>query len=330
MTKEDLLILAQRMTANETINVGESNTDKDSWAAHREAEEIKDEKVIPLMCDFIKDKINNDEYRDAIYHALVFTCYHTTRNWTTIFDLLIEEDAIECKRSVYLQIANINSSPEYDSWKVNTHKGVHLLLSDSKSSHYSLRKRALSALPYASVLREEVEFDTLTAIEKYKDDGVEELETLIDILAHQGSKRCIPLWKELMEQYKNAQWISVIARNLGHYGGEDEEDYLIEQFSEQRNAFVKSILCHQLTQVGTEKSIPTVIAKVKKVLAKKGRADAYYMDIHWYELIDLLAFLKKYQEKNKPEIIKLFKWVKEKKGDNLAPKEVAWIQENLS
>lgn len=332
MNTQEVLTLIQRMVTKETILVGESSSEKDSWKAYRESEEICDAALNPIFTKLIQEKtLENDELQ-ALYHIFIFNCYNLHLGWKTIFDTVSSNTDQKIVQAILLQVININITPNYRSWTIEDKKAVRLILEYSRLEYSWDRSRAWGALAYVSVLQEEVEERAIEALENYDETQYEEnkfleAEQILDVIAKIGTKKSLLVLKKTMEIYKGKQWISVAAGTIGRIGKNKEEEYLIEQLEIQRNAWVKSIIAFQLTKFGSEKSIPAIIDKVKKLISKNRKIDGYFMANQWFELIDLLQFLKKYE--SSADIEKLFKWIILKNLDKLAPKELAWVEKNL-
>jgi hypothetical protein len=320
------------METKEHIAVGESNTDKDSWKAHREAEKVCDIAVNSILTSIIKENVLNIGELGSLYHIFIFNCYNLNLGWKTIFDTLPNNPNKKIVKGILLQVANINITPEYRNWFVEDKEAVMKMLDYSRLEHSWDRSRAWGALAFISVLKEKVEERAIEALENYDEAEYEEnkfleAEQILDVIDKIGSEKSLVVLKETIERYKGKQWISVAAGTIGRIGKNKEEDYLIEQLSVQRNFWVKSIIAYQLTKFGSKKSIPVIIDKAKKLINKKRKIDGYFMDNHWFEIIDLLEFLKK-QEKS-TDIEKLFNWIITKKLDKLAPKELEWVKINI-
>ncbi len=333
MNKQDILNLICRMVTKEPIAVGESNTDKDSWKAYREAEKICDVTLNPILISLIEDNTLDIKKLKALYHAFIFNCYNLNLGWKTIFDTLPDNPNKKIVQGILLQVSNINITPKYRDWLVEDKKAVFKMLEYSRVENSWERDRAWRALGFVSVLKEKVEERALEALENYDDETYDENKFLeageiLDVIAKIGSGKSLPVLKFTMERYRGKQWISVAAGTIGKIGKSKEEEYLIEQLAVQRNSWVKSIIAYQLTKFGSEKSIPAIIDKVKKLINKKREIDGYFMDDHWFELIDLLQFLKKYE--SSADIKKLFSWIASKKLDKLTPKELEWVEANIS
>lgn len=333
MNRQEVLSLIKRMSTTESILVGESGADKDSWKAYREAEESNDEGLTPVLVELINENVFNGRELSALYHLLIYNCYNLNLGWKTVFDSLPDNPDREIVQGILLQVMNINRTPKYRSWPVEDEKAVLMMLEYSRLAYSWERSRAWGALGFVSVLQKEVEKRAIEALKNYDESENEEnkfleAEQILDVIARIGTKESLPILKATMEVYKGKQWISVAAGTIGEIGREQEEEYLLGQLELQRNGFVKSMIGFQLTKYGSEKSIPALIDKVKKLLGKNRKIDGYFMDNHWFELIDLLTFLKKYE--SQADIVKLFKWIVTKNLDKLAPKELAWVKENLN
>lgn len=332
MNRQEVLNLIQRMVTHEPILLGESGSDKDSWKAYREAEDICDAALNPILIKLIEEKVLSIEELRALYHVFIFNCYNLNLGWKTIFDSLPSNPDKKTVQGILLQVSNINVTPSYRSWPVEDEKAVLMILEYSRHEYSWDRSYAWGALSFVSVLTKEVEERAIEALENYDEAEYEEnkfleAEHILDVIAKIGTKKSLYVLKATMEIYKGKQWISSAAASIGRIGENEEEEYLIEQLEVQRNVFVKSVIAFQLTKYGSEKSIPTILDKVKKLVSKKRKIDGYFMDNHWFELIDLLEFLKKYE--SSADIEKLFKWIVTKNLDKLAPKELEWVEKNL-
>jgi len=332
MNRQEVIHLIERMTTHEPILVGESNADKDSWKAHREAEEICDAALNPILIKLIEENTLDIDELGALYYIFIFNCYNLNLGWKTIFDSLPSNPDKKIVDRIFLQIANINISPAYRSWLVEDEKAVLMMLEYSRLEYSWDRYNAWDALAFVSVLKEEVEERAIEALENYDEGEYEEnkfleAERILDVIAKIGTKKSLSVLKKTMEKYQGKQWISSAAFSIGRIGENEEEEYLIEQLEVQRNAWVKSVIALQLTKYGSEKSIPAILDKAKKLISKKRKIDGHFFDNHWFELIDLLEFLKKYESLTAIET--LFKWIVAKNIDKLAPKELEWVEKNL-
>lgn len=332
MNRQEVLNLIQRMIANEPISVGESSSDKDSWKAYRDAENLCDTELNPILIKLIEEEVLDILELQALYHILIFNCYNLNLGWKTIFDSLSNNTDKKIVQGILQQVSNINITPKYRSWFVEDEKAVRIILEYSYLEYSWERSYAWGALAFVSVLKEEVEERAIEALknyneEEYSENKFIEAEQILDVIAKIGTKKSMPVLKSIMDVYKGAQWISTAAGMIGILGQSEEEEYLLEQIEIQRNAFVKSIIALQLTKFGGEKSIPAILDKAKKLISKKRKIDGYFMDNHWFELIDLLQFLKKYESSE--EVEKLFKWIITKNLNKLAPKELEWVEKNI-
>lgn len=332
MNREEVLSLIQRMVANEPILLGESSSDKDSWKAYRASEDVCDAALNPTLIKLIEDNVLTLEELRALYHIFIYNCYNLKLGWGIIFDSLPNKQEPKIVQGLLRQVTRINITPSNKTWPVEDEKAVLLILEYSCLEYSWVRSSAWAALPFVSVLKDEVEKRAIEALENYDEAEYEEnkyleAEQILDVIASIGTKNSLSVLKSTMEIYKGKQWISTAAGTIGRIGGSEEEEYLIEQLEVQRNFFVKSIIAYQLTKYGTAKSIPAILDKVKKLVIKKRKIDGYFMANHWYELIDLLKFLKKHE--SIADVEKLFKWIVSKNLGKLAPKELEWVNENI-
>jgi hypothetical protein len=88
MNKQQVLALIQRMATRDPILLGESNTDKDSWKAYRESEEICDAALNPILIEIIQSELLGIEELYSLYHLFIFNCYNLNLGWKIIFDSL--------------------------------------------------------------------------------------------------------------------------------------------------------------------------------------------------------------------------------------------------
>lgn len=320
------------MVTKETILVGESGSDKDSWKAYRKSEEICDAALNPILLQLIEEQMHDIDELRALYHIFIYNCYNLNLGWKTIFDSLPSNPDKKIVQGILRQVTNINITPSYRSWLVEDEKAVLMMLEHSRLEYSWDRSYAWAALAFVSVLRKEVEERAIEALENYDEAEYEEYkfleaEQILDVLAKIGTKKSLSVLKAIMEIYKGKAWISVAAGTIGRIGQNEAEEYLIEQLEIQRNTYVKSNIAFQLTKFGSEKSIPAIIDKVKKLISKKRKIDGYFMDNQWFELIDLLRFLQKYE--SSADIEKLFNWIVTKNLDKLAPKELEWVEKNI-
>ena len=221
MNRQEVLNLIHRMVTKEHISVGESNSDKDSWKAYRESEEICDAALNPIIINLIEEKVHEIEELDALYHIFIFNCYNLNLGWKTLFDSLPSNPDRKIVKGILRQVTNINITPAYKPWLIEDEKAVLMILDYSHLEYSWERGCAWRAMAFVSVLRNEVEERAIVALENYDEAAYEEnkfleAEQILNVLAKIGTKKSLPILKKIMEIYKGKQWISLAEIGRAH------------------------------------------------------------------------------------------------------------------
>jgi len=153
-----------------------------------------------------------------------------------------------------------------------------------------------------------------------------ELSTLCGVLSKHGSTNSLDSIKDVATTNSKAFTVNSALGAIAAINGPRELDFFIEVFENNRNNDVKSMSTQALCKYGNESVIDLLIKRSKNILSKARKSNIHYVGGSEPELVHILKFLIKFNDKR---IDKLIDFIDSKKIDLMDETELKWYRENI-
>ncbi|MFK7775529.1 MAG: hypothetical protein AB8F94_25530 [Saprospiraceae bacterium] len=152
------------------------------------------------------------------------------------------------------------------------------------------------------------------------------LRVLASTLSKVGTKKSIPLLKEVIKNSKKTDVILSGLNAVNKLNGTNELNFFLKTYEEKKDSFVKKNLISLITHHGNSEQTELLSKRLKSILSRKRKTNWVYSKGTEPEIVTILNFLDK---NNKEEFEKLLKWITVKKMDKLDNTETDWIKEKM-
>ncbi|MDO4229991.1 MAG: hypothetical protein Q4C98_09265 [Capnocytophaga sp.] len=302
-----ILDLIERMLDNTWAENATSSEDTPSWKAHREAEKIKNEELIPDLIAFIQSEKNAEKRKQAYWilgkiaenthnqNALQFIIHQidNEKDTSVITKILsaiknTEKSAETDLSPIFHLITQGDDELKNDAISVlqkTHHPTVEPLILEICSAENSNEYRLWHCLQTLQNIGTRASMDTLLALAGHKktDVAVSALFAILKI----GDERELPIFEKYIQEGRN-----------------------------------KDVALYAICKLGNEKHIPLIIKRIKEVLSRK-RSEIVFVgnfDEDKSEIMHGLDFLAKFKNQH-PDIQPFFDFIKTKKWDKLFKEE---------
>lgn len=289
-----------------------------SWEARIESKKLTDPKLIkPLQERLNKEKVTKEKIN--IIHVLVPLAEKNKKN--SIADYIInfvKKEKVRWVRDVAL--SSLNDS----QLEIQNEKEYLFELIDNKD--WQIKLSALGLLKKLdSSYSSRIETVCLDLIEKNKKKP-HELSSICGVLVKHGTNKSITQLKEVAKNNSKAFTVNSALDAIGEINGNKELDFFIEVFQTNRNNDVKSMLTELLCKFGNETIIDILIKRAKSILSKTRKTNVIYTFGTKPELVHILIFLTKYDDKR---VTKLIEFIRTKKIELMDETELKWFKEEI-
>lgn len=290
-----------------------------AWEARIEAINLTDEKWIPLLKQRLeKEKVTIE--RINIINVLVPLADKCNDN--SIGDYIINLVRIEKVRWIRdVALTALNNS----KLEINNEKEYLFELTHNKDWQITLN--ALGLLKkFDTSYSVRIEGSCVELLNEYKKKP-HELSSICSVLSKHGTKKSIEPLKQVARNNNKAFTVNSALTAIENIDGSNQIDFFIEIFQNNSNNDVKSIVSQLLCKFGDERVFELLTKRVKSILSKKRKTSYIYVGGTKPELVHILEFLMKFQDKRVNMLLEL---IRTKKKELLDETELKWFNERIT
>lgn len=289
-----------------------------SWEARNEAKKLDNADLIePLKILLLNEK--EARKRTNIIWVLILLAekndVHEISDF--ILDKLKSEKTQRVKSSILESLA-------FSDLKVTNELNYIFELMQDKNSHIS--DSAIKILAKSSdASAEKAEETCLKLLDKYANKP-HSLRILCDVLKTYGSKNSLNKLK-LIAKNNNKSFVKISAMYaIADIDGQNQVEFFKEMLVDSKNIETKGKASYFLCQFADENHIEILISRVKSILSKKRKSNFHYTEDSKPEIVYILEFLMKFDDKR---VKKLIDFIAVKKLDFLDETELNWLKQNI-